>query len=51
MKKFLIDRFDVLDDSSLSEATNRLQAVEGASWGNQAVTDLFELRHGGKGTK
>ncbi len=51
MKKFLIDRFDVLDDSSLSEVTSRLQAVEGASWGNQPVTDLFELRHGRKGTK
>jgi hypothetical protein len=51
LKKFHIDRFDVLDDSPLSEVAGRLQAVEGANWGDQPVADLFELRHGSKGTK
>jgi len=51
LNKFHIDRFDVLDDSLLSEVAGRLQAVEGAKWGDQPVADLFELRHGRKGTK
>jgi len=51
LKQFNIDRFDVLDDSLLSEISARLKAVKGAKWGDDPVTDLFELRHGAKGKK
>jgi hypothetical protein len=51
LKKFKIDRFEVLDDESLSETVKKLRDVQGSEWSKLAdpIQALLEDRHGFRG--
>jgi hypothetical protein len=46
LKKFIIEEFEVLDESPLAEVINRLRSIEGGVWveNNGANSDLLSLR-------
>ena len=46
MDRFDIQGIDVLDDAPLPDVIKKLQAVEGASWGDDPMGDLARLRRG-----
>ena len=46
MRSFEIKSFELLDDAPLADVVKRLQAVEGADWGDDPATDLMRLRIG-----
>jgi hypothetical protein len=46
LERFVVDRFEVLDERSLSSLVLALRAVPGSEWGSNAVNDMLALRHG-----
>jgi hypothetical protein len=46
LQEFNIDKFEVLDDSTLTEVVEKLRAVEGSEWGKSktAISDVLGLR-------
>lgn len=46
MDRFDIQGIDVLDDAPLPDVIKRLQAIEGAAWGDDPIADLTRLRRG-----
>lgn len=46
MRSFEIKDFEVLDDAPLADVIRRLQAVEGAEWGDDSIAELARLRTG-----
>jgi hypothetical protein len=46
MRSFEIRDFEVLDDAPLADIITRLQAVEGADWGDDPLRDLARIRTG-----
>jgi hypothetical protein len=47
LQQFDIDRFEVMDDSALTEVVAKLRAVEGSNWdGKTALDDVIGLRRG-----
>lgn len=46
MQSFEITKFELLDDAPLCDVIRRLQAIEGAEWGDDPIADLTRLRTG-----
>ncbi len=46
LERFVVDRFEVLDERPLSSLVLALRAVPGGEWGSNAVNDILALRHG-----
>jgi hypothetical protein len=46
LDRFVVDRFEVLDERPLSSLVLALRALPGGEWGSDAVNDLLALRHG-----
>lgn len=46
LERFVVDRFDVLDERPLSSLILALRALPSGEWGSNAVSDLLALRHG-----
>lgn len=44
VERFVVDRFDVLDERSLSSLVLALRAVPGGEWGSNAVNDILVHR-------
>lgn len=48
LERFVVDRFEVLDERSLSSLVLALRALPGGEWGSDAVHNILALRHGGE---
>lgn len=46
LDRFVVDRFDVLDERPLSSLVLALRALPGAEWGEDALSEILVLRHG-----